>query len=40
MKNVKTVHNQGHRGWIFEYNPDTEQIWGRRPGDIHNREKV
>lgn len=24
-------------GWIFEHNPDTGDIWKRRPGDIHNR---
>tara|TARA_R100000742_G_C4264976_1_gene82935 strand:+ start:43 stop:294 length:252 start_codon:yes stop_codon:yes gene_type:complete len=38
MDKVATYLN--NEGWIFEYNPDTEQIWRRRPGDIHNREKV
>ena len=43
--NTKITMNQvasylNDNGWIFERNPDTEEIWRRKPGDIHNREKV
>ena len=40
MNMDKVAKYLNNEGWIFEYNPDTEQIWRRRPGDIHNREKV
>tara|TARA_R110002020_G_scaffold164657_1_gene351522 strand:+ start:4253 stop:4510 length:258 start_codon:yes stop_codon:yes gene_type:complete len=38
MDKVATYLNS--EGWIFEKNPDTGQVWKRRPGDIHNREKI
>ena len=38
MNQVATYLNK--EGWIFERNPDTGEIWKRRFGDIHNREKV
>jgi len=29
-----------NEGWIFERNPDTDEIWRRKSGDIHNRELI
>tara|TARA_R110002167_G_scaffold242083_1_gene447402 strand:+ start:123 stop:383 length:261 start_codon:yes stop_codon:yes gene_type:complete len=38
MDQVATYLN--NKGWIFERNPDTGQIWRRRPGDYDNREEI
>ena len=43
--NTKITMNQiasylNDRGWIFERNPDTGDIWRRKSGDIHNRKKI
>tara|TARA_R100001443_G_scaffold114879_1_gene131536 strand:+ start:46 stop:303 length:258 start_codon:yes stop_codon:yes gene_type:complete len=40
MNMDKVAHYLNGEGWIFERNPDNGQVWKRRPGDIHNREKV
>jgi hypothetical protein len=29
-----------NKGWIFERNPDTGEIWRREKGNYDNREKV
>ena len=29
-----------HKGWIFERNPDTGEVWRRRKGDYDNKEKI
>lgn len=38
MNEVATYLNS--KGWIFERNPDTGDIWKRKSGDIHNRIKI
>ena len=40
MNMNKVANYLNSKGWIFERNPDTGQVWKRRPGDIHNRQKV
>ena len=29
-----------NKGWIFERNPDTGEIWRREKGNYDNREKI
>lgn len=29
-----------NKGWIFERNPETGEIWKRKVGDYNNRKKV
>ena len=38
MNQIATYLNS--KGWIYERNPDTGEIWRRRPGDYNNRVKI
>tara|TARA_R110000764_G_scaffold169565_1_gene256725 strand:+ start:226 stop:543 length:318 start_codon:yes stop_codon:yes gene_type:complete len=38
MDEVATYLNG--KGWIFERNSDTGDIWKRKSGNIHNRKKI
>jgi hypothetical protein len=38
MNQIATYLNS--EGWIYERNPDTGEIWRRRPGDYKNRKRI